>query len=185
MTDGDRQLAGRSTLPQPATAPMHTSALASDLGCAGRLRAAGASEWVTQAGRLRVPLQALCNPTRELSKLLDFAKEFAKLREAFEITALEKITPKRPWFLLADKKSQVEYHHSQPHTSNVEEAGCFLHPPALLGKFTAVQEIMCFRPGWGWWTERGRMEEFQVLVWTCSPAMPSKEISVGLSNKQI
>lgn len=170
----------------PPFPSLHTSTLASDLCCAGRLRAAGASERVTQAaGRLRMPLQALCNPTRELSKLLDFAKEFAKLREAFEITALEKITPKRLWFLFADKKSQVEYHHCQPHTSNVEEACCFLHPPALLGKFTEVQEIMCFYAGWGRWTERGRMEEFQVSVWTCSPAMPSKEISVGLSNKQI
>lgn len=53
-----------------------------------------------------MPLQALCNPTQELSKLLDFAKEVAKLREAFEITALEKSLQNVSGFCLLTKKDK-------------------------------------------------------------------------------
>lgn len=56
-------------------------------------------------------LQALCDCIQEFSKLSDFAKEFAKLQEAFETTALEK-----------------------------SDMSCFHHLPAPLTKPTGVRE---------------------------------------------
>lgn len=48
-----------------------------------------------------------------------------------------------------------------------------------------LRRIMCFLAGWGWWTEGGRISGISDSVWTCSLAMPSKEISLGLSNEHI
>lgn len=39
---------------------------------------------------------------------------------------------------------------------------CFVHLPALLSNLTDVEEDQVLSAGCGWWTEGGRMVEFQI-----------------------
>jgi len=53
-----------------------------------------------------MPLRDLCKRVQEFSKLLYFAKEFAKLQEAFETAALEKSAQPCLCSSLADQKKK-------------------------------------------------------------------------------
>lgn len=87
-------------------------------------------------------------------------------------------------FLLADKN--IKHHQCQPCTCwTVEEMSCFLHLPALLTPLTDVEEdhVLSFRLRS---VDRAREDGgISGLVWTCSLAMPNKEMSLGLTNEYV
>lgn len=188
MTETDRQeFTGRPTLSQSATFPIPAPALASAWGSAGRQIAAWLAKQVAQAAERLTWAQAAPSFVQTypgVFKALGFCKP------GQVCSAARGLRDQSPWkissimsLFLACWQKKIKHHHCQPRTCwTVEEMGCFLHLPALLTKLTGIEDrVLSCRLGL---VDRAREDGgISDLVWTCSLTMPSKEISLGLSNE--
>lgn len=150
---GKRQFVGRSTLSHSATSPYTPTPLLQTQVCAVRLTASGLSKQVVQTADWlwHMPLHTLCNHIQELSRLFDFAKEFAKLQEAFETAGLQTLLKNISVSCLLTKlninNNNKKYRHCQPHTCQTWKKHdkfvwwiCWVSSCPAIIKLPAVQE---------------------------------------------